>query len=288
MRLIDTAEGAWLSPSEIRIEDIGGQRCAFCVEDGKPVEIGGIEKMSKSKRNTIDPDDIIATFGADTARWFMLSDSPPDRDVIWTEEGVQGAAKFVQRLWRLVNDISDFGRSAKPGLEFGEFAQKIRKAAHSALVKIEDDLARLRFNRCVAQIYDFSNQLAGLLAAVEEADRTDDVRSAFTEAGRILVQLFAPMMPHLGEECWAELGGAIPVAESAWPVADRSLVVDNVLLLPVQVNGKKRGEISISRDATQNEIEQAALDLEAVQRALGDRKPKKVVIVPQRIVNVVV
>jgi leucyl-tRNA synthetase len=280
--------GAWLSPTEIRFDPAGAIRRAFSLFDDQPVEIGGIEKMSKSKRNTIDPDDIITTYGADTARWFMLSDSPPDRDVIWTEEGVQGAAKFVQRLWRLIGEIADFSKSASPVSIYGDTALAVRRSAHMALLKVEDDLARLRFNRCVAQVYDLANQLSSHLAHVESEVAGDDLKMAFREAGQILTHLFAPMMPHLGEECWAELGGVAPIAESPWPEADRSIVVDNMVMLPVQVNGKKRADLFIARNAPQVDIETAVLALEAVQKALEGRKPKKIIIVPQRIVNVVV
>jgi leucyl-tRNA synthetase len=280
--------GAWLSPTEIRFDPDGAIRRAFSLFDDQPVEIGGIEKMSKSKRNTIDPDDIITTYGADTARWFMLSDSPPDRDVIWTEEGVQGAAKFVQRLWRLIGEIADFSKSASPVSIYGDTALAVRKSAHMALLKVEDDLARLRFNRCVAQVYDLANQLSSHLAHVESEGTGDDLKMAFREAGQILTHLFAPMMPHLGEECWAELGGVAPIAESPWPEADRSIVVDNMVMLPVQVNGKKRADLFIARNAAQVDIEAAVLALDAVLKALEGRKPKKIIIVPQRIVNVVV
>jgi leucyl-tRNA synthetase len=283
-----SADGAWMSPTEIRFEFEGSNRRAFALGDDRPVEIGSIEKMSKSKRNTIDPDDIIATYGADTARWFMLSDSPPDRDVIWTEDGVQAAAKFVQRLWRLVGEIADISAAAPEVARFGDKANRIRKAAHAILVKAEEDLARLRFNRCIAHIYDLSNQLAALIAAFEAGSDGDDVRCAFREAGKILVQLFAPMMPHLGEECWAELGGDKLLAESPWPIADRSLIVEDMVTLPVQVNGKKRAELTIARNAGQLEVEEAVLAVEAVQRACEGRKPKKVIVVPQRIINVVV
>ena len=282
------ADGAWLSPTEIKFSSDGSNRLAFALADDRPVKIGGIEKMSKSKRNTIDPDDIIATYGADTARWFMLSDSPPDRDVIWTEEGVQAAAKFVQRLWRLICDIADFSRESTSSEFDSEFAQSVKKAAHSALLKVEDDLARLRFNRCVAQVYELANQLGTLLATVDRENSDVGVRQAFREAGQILVHIFAPMMPHLGEECWAELGGELPVSESPWPQADRSLVADNVLFLPVQVNGKKRGELTISQDATKIEVENAVLAMDVIQRALDGRAPKKIVVVPRRIVNVVI
>jgi leucyl-tRNA synthetase len=167
-------------------------------------------------------------------------------------------------------------------------ARRIRKAAHSALVKVDDDLARLRFNRCVAHIYELANQLTALLASIENPDAPTDVRVALLEAGKILTHLFAPMMPHLAEECWSALGESTLIAESAWPMADLSLVVDNVLLLPVQINGKKRADLMIDRNASVTEIEAAVLDLDIVQRALEGRKPKKVIVVPQRIVNVVV
>ncbi len=281
-------EGAWLSPSEIRIEQTGATRRAFALADDRPIEIGGIEKMSKSKRNTIDPDEIIATYGADTARWFMLSDSPPEKDVIWTEERVQGAGKFVQRLWRLIADIADFSLGAENVASYGEKATQVRKIAHKALVNVEEDLDRLQFNLCVAQVYELANQLTDLLASIDTPSAGPDLKGAFLEAGRILIQLFAPMMPHLAEECWAGLGGEIPIAESPWPTADRSLVVDNVLLLPVQINGKKRGDLSIARNATQNDIATATLKLDFVQRALDGRPPKRVIVVPQRIVNVVI
>ena len=280
--------GSWLAPTEIRIDDTTNLRQVFSLKDGSRVEVGPLEKMSKSKRNTIDPDDIIGSFGADTARWFMLSDSPPDRDVIWTEEGIQGAARFVQKVWRLIGEILDFTSDANETNEFGEFANRVRRAAHGALAKVDVDLARLRFNRCVAQVYELTNELSGLLGSVDRSTLGDDVKAAFLEAAKILVQLFAPIMPHLGEECWALLGGSSLVAEAAWPEVDHSLIVDNVISLPVQINGKKRGDLVVARDASTEEIERALLELDPVRRALAGKKPRKIVIVPQRIVNVVV
>ncbi|MCI4679942.1 leucine--tRNA ligase [Rhodoblastus acidophilus] len=281
-------DGGWLSPTEIRTDDASTPRQVFSLKDGSPVEIGAIEKMSKSKRNTVDPDDIIGSFGADTARWFMLSDSPPDGDVIWTEEGIQGAAKFVQKLWRLIGDIADLCSNAAHETLPSEFANRVRKVAHTALAKVDADLSRLRFNRCVAQVYELTNELRTLLADVDHTNAGDDVRAAFHESGKILIQLFAPMMPHLGEECWATLGASNLVAESAWPTLDHSLIVNDMLNLPVQINGKKRADIIIARDATSKQIEHAVLGLDAVQRFLEGRQPRKIVIVPQRIVNVVV
>jgi leucyl-tRNA synthetase len=280
-------DGGWLSPAEIRVEAEGAGRKAIVAATGAPAEIGPIEKMSKSKRNTVDPDDIIGTYGADTARWFMLSDSPPERDVIWTEEGVQGAARFVQRLWRLTGEIASVPAppEAVPA-EYGPAALDLRKAAHRALIRVEEDVERLRFNRCVAHSYELANALQATLAGIEEPPGPD-MAAALHEAGGILVQIVAPMMPHLAEECWSALGHDGLVAERPWPVADRALVVEDTIVLPVQVNGKKRADLTVPRDAANAEIEAAVVALDAVQRALDGKPVRKIVIVPQRIVNVV-
>ena len=264
----------------------GNQRHASRLTDKTPVSIGAIEKMSKSKRNTVDPDDIISTFGADTARWFMLSDSPPERDVIWTEEGVQGAARFVQRLWRVVCDIASL-EDGHTALHSEQSALAIRKAAHRALARTEDDVERLRFNRCVAHVYELSNTLQSAMSECE-GPASQDLVAVLRESGLILVQIVAPMMPHLAEECWSVLGGQGLVAEAAWPVADRSLIIENEFTYPVQINGKKRADLTIARDADQKTVETAVLALDAVQKALDNQVPKKIIVVPQRIVNVVV
>jgi leucyl-tRNA synthetase len=297
----DPDTGAWLSPAEVRVETgSDGKRRAFSLvaEAGEfdqtgggafEVDIGAIEKMSKSKRNTVDPDEIISTFGADTARWFVLSDSPPERDVIWTEEGVQGAGKFVQRLWRLVGELIFLGGApgAPPPTHFSPPAAAIRRAVHSSVLKIEEDIERLRFNRAIAQVHDLANKLGAAVGAVDSEDLAPDMRAAFREAAEILVLLFAPMMPHLAEECWSRLGHKRLVAEAPWPVADKALVEEDTMELPVQVNGRKRADLVIDRAAGVAAIEAAALGLEAVQRALEGRPVKKIIVVPQRIVNVV-
>ncbi|HEY1311937.1 MAG TPA: class I tRNA ligase family protein, partial [Pseudolabrys sp.] len=281
-----TKNGDWVEPATVKIDGLGDARRATLAATGERVEIGSIEKMSKSKKNTVDPDDIIAAYGADTARWFMLSDSPPERDVIWTEEGVQGAWRFVQRLWRLNGEIAGIkAPTARPAL-FGPEALKVRKAAHSALSHVSDDIARLRFNRCVAHIYEFANALSDAIGAAETAP-APDFAWALREAGDILVRLFHPMMPHLAEECWAALDHKTLVATEAWPQVEPDLLVENTVTLPVQVNGKKRAEVTVSRDATNAEIEAAVLALDEVKRALDGKRPKKVIIVPHRIVNVV-
>ena len=282
-------EGNWVTPAEIEIYNEGGDRRAKLLSNGAPVEIGSIEKMSKSKRNTIDPDDIIGTYGADTARWFMLSDSPPERDVIWTEEGVQGAARFIQRLWRLVGDVVDLAPSDNAHDAASEDAvTTIRKAAHRAIIRVEEDLERLRFNRCVAHAYELANALQAELAVKKDKPVSPQWIAALREACEFLIAIIAPMMPHLAEECWTTLGHHTMVAETAWPKADKSLIVENDIVLPVQINGKKRDELTISRQADNTTIEQAVLSLESVKTALEGKAPKKIVIVPQRIVNVVV
>ena len=284
------ADGQWLAPSEIRVETDGDTRRAFLLGDDEPVEIGPTEKMSKSKRNTIDPDEIISTYGADTARWFMLSDSPPERDVIWTEAGVQGAYKQIQRLWRLTCEIERIVGPERPAppARYGDEAQRIRRIAHGALARIEDEIERLRFNVCIAAIYELANELAQAVGAIDETPVGDDLRAAFAEAGDILVHCFAPMMPHLAEECWEALGHKGFVAQSRWPVADRSLLVSDHVTYVVQVNGKKRGEVTVGRNADPKRIESEALALDAVVRAMNNKPARKVIIVPMRIVNVVV
>ena len=284
------ADGEWVVPAEVQIETIGDKRVAKLAATGETVEIGHIEKMSKSKRNTVDPDDIIASFGADTARWFMLSDSPPERDVIWTEEGAQGAWRFMQRLWRLVNEIAEIGTkapAAKPAA-FDGTALEARKAAHRALARVSEDIDKLRFNRCVAHIYECANAISAAIGEVDSpAKVTPDLAFEMKEAGDILVQLFAPMMPHLAEDCWAALGHKTLVSVQAWPKVEGALLVEDTITLPVQVNGKKRADVTVSRDAKNAEIEALVLTLDAVKKALEGKAPKKVIVVPQRIVNVV-
>src|SRR5262249_35141033 len=269
------------------IEGTGDSRRAVLTATGEPLEIGSIEKMSKSKKNTVDPDDILAAYGADTARWFMLSDSPPDRDVIWTEEGGQGAWRFVQRLWRLIGEIVRVDAPIARPAVFGEEATVVRKAAHRALANVSDDIDKLRFNRCVAHIYEFANALSEAIGRIEKSP-AGDLGWALREAGDILVRLFHPMMPHLAEECWAALGHKTLVATEAWPQVERDLLVESTIPLPVQINGKKRADVTVTRDAEKADIEAAVLALDAVKRALEGKSPKKVIVVPQRIVNVVV
>ena len=289
-RPIASKSGDWVEPASVKIEGMGDARRAFLISTGEEVEIGDIEKMSKSKRNTVDPDDILSTHGADTARWFMLSDSPPERDVIWTEDGVQGAYRFMQRLWRLSNELADIAApagAARPK-EFGPAATAVRKAAHAALAHVGEDIERLRFNRCVAHIYEAANALSAALSEARAAGALPaDLAWSFREAAEILVEIAAPMMPHLAEECWEALGHKTLVAEAPWPEVERGLLLEETITLPVQINGKKRADVTVARDAAIKDVEAAVLALEPVRRALEGRAPKRIIVVPQRIVNVV-
>jgi leucyl-tRNA synthetase len=281
------ADGAYVTPAEVKVEVIGGERRATMIYGDEEVTIGPIEKMSKSKKNTVDPDDIIASYGADVARWFMLSDSPPDRDVIWSDERVQGASRFVQRLWRLVNESAEIAKMAPAGrpASFGADALGLRKAAHGALDKVSGGIERLHFNVCLAHIREFANALAEVLG--KGGAPSPDIAWAVRETSAILVQLFAPMMPHLAEECWQVLGQSGLISEANWPQIERDLLVEDTVTLVVQVNGKKRGDVTVPRVAQNPEIEAAVLALDAVKLALGGKAVRKVIVVPMRIVNVV-
>ena len=283
-------DGYWLLPNEVKFEGEGASRQAIEAASGRPVAIGSIEKMSKSKKNLVDPDDIIAHYGADCARWFMLSDSPPERDVIWTEAGVAGAGRFIQRVWRIVEEIADTYPNAAPAAKpaaFSPEAEVIRKAAHRAMDQVGKAIEGLRFNVAVAQIHEFANVLQATLTKPVDGQSPSGLEWAAREAARFLVTMTGPMMPHLSEECWARLGYNTLLANEPWPAVEAALLVDDQVTIAVQVNGKRRDELVISRAAKTEEVEAAALALDAVSRALEGRPVKKVIVVPQRIVNVV-
>jgi len=275
--------GEWLSPDDVRFENGG----AVEIETGAPVTVGHAEKMSKSKRNTVDPTDIVERFGADTARWFMLSDSPPERDVQWTDAGVEGAWRFIQRLFRLVNEAAaGLPEPDSPAPEsFSNEAQDLRRASHRALAAVTADLDALRFNRAIAQVHEFANRIG----AAQQTDwrSAPEMAWAMREALEFIVLLAGPFIPHVGEEAWARLGYNTLLTNESWPAADSALLIDDAVTIAVQVNGKRRAELKISRHAAKEEVERAALQLEGVTRALGQKRVKRVIVVPQRIVNVV-
>ena len=270
------ASGQWLSPDEV--EQSGG--AARRRDTGAAVEIGPSEKMSKSKKNVVAPESIIDMYGADTIRWFMLSDTPPERDIEWTETGAEGCWRFVQRVYRLVTEtvgLPEVGTVVTSDL--GGSAIALRQAAHRAIAWVTEDLEALRFNRAVARIYELANTIGAASVDVEGTVRR--------EALEILTRLISPMMPHLAESCWQALGHRSLVINESWPTVDVALLRSDTITIAVQVDGKRRGEITIGRDADTEAVRAAALDVEGVVRALAGKSPRKVIVVPQRIVNVV-
>ncbi|WP_170457372.1 leucine--tRNA ligase [Ruegeria arenilitoris] len=248
------------------------------VEDGKlkatgePVEIIPSAKMSKSKKNVVDPVSIISAFGADTARWFVLSDSPPERDVEWTAAGAEAAHKHLSRVHRIVSEIA--ASDAPANAEDEALLREMHKTIHDVTGGVES----FGFNASIAKLYAFTNTLAKSKAGAQ----------AKRQAAMTLAQLMSPMTPHLSEELWQMLGGEGLVALAPWPVADESMLVDDTVTLPIQINGKRRAEISVAKDLDKTQVERIALSTEAVQKALDGAAPKKVIVVPGRIVNVVV
>jgi leucyl-tRNA synthetase len=276
--------GDWLMPSEVKIEGEGTARKATSLATGRAVEIGPVEKMSKSRKNVVDPDDIIAHYGADTARLFIVSDSPPDRDIIWTDAGVAGAGRQIQRISRLIDQVAERGTPKRNGSPpaLGPEAQELRKAAHRALNTVGQTIEGLRYNVGVAQIYELTHAIQ---AALEKSGEGLDW--AIREATELLVLMIGPMVPHLAEDCWARLGYNTLLADQPWREAEAALLVDDRITIAVQVNGKRRDELTVARTATKADIEAAALKLESVARALEGRSVTRVIVVPQRIVNVV-
>jgi len=275
------ADGKWLFPEQIERQADG---TVVQVEGGAPVTVGRSESMSKSKRNVVDPETIIDTYGADTARLFMLSDSPPDRDLEWTEAGVDGAWRYVNRLWRL---MTESGRAvappsaSRPAKLEDSAAFDVFREMHKTIDRVGDDLERFGFNRAVARIREFTNALSDL--------EGDDENAAWVrrQAFEALARLVGPMMPHLAEELWQQLGRDTLLAEEAWPEADPAMLLDDMVTVGVQVAGKLRATIDIVRDADEAAARSAALAHPNVARALDGKEPRKVIVVANRIVNVV-
>jgi leucyl-tRNA synthetase len=254
-----SSDGRWLSPGEIEngIETATGQ----------PVTVGRVEKMSKSKKNTVDPEPIVDQYGADAVRWFMLSDSPPERDLEWSENGIEGAWRFIQRLWRLVGDQS----SSVDGEDIA-----LRKVAHRTVKAVAEAIEGLQFNKAVALIYTLAN-------AVEKAKPSADRTAALAT----LLRIVAPMVPHLAEEAWAAQGHEGLIADAAWPAVDPAMLVDDEVTVAVQVNGKLRDTLVMPKGTAKDAAEAQAMASEKVIRALEGKTPKKVIVVPDRLVNIV-
>jgi leucyl-tRNA synthetase len=272
------AAGKWLLPEEVEKRD----GVMMTVGSNQPVTVGLPEKMSKSKKNVVAPEVIASAYGVDCARWFLMSDSPPERDSEWTQGGVEGSARLVQRIWRLLNEA--LPKMSAPGTSADGVtgaALELRRAVHRAAHELTQDLEQFRFNRGVARLYDLVNTLGAFDA------RVDGAGPALREAFEILSLMIAPMMPHLAEEAWSLLGHDTMIVHAAWPKAIPELVALDQVTLAIQINGKRRDEITLKKDTPAAEVEALALALESVQRALNGATPRKVIVVPNRIVNVV-
>ncbi len=280
-----SADGTWRSPEEITRQG----EDAYLSGTSEKVAVGPSVKMSKSLKNTVDPEEIIEHYGADTARWFVLSDSPPERDVEWTESGIEGSWKFVNKLWRLVdenlNTLPASGTAIPSG--FAEAETALRRATHKTIAAVTDDIDALRFNRAVARIYELANAINGFAAKTAE-NRSSSGGFALREALETIIQMVAPMMPHFAEEAWEKLGHDTMVTNTPWPQAEQALTRDDEVTLPIQVNGKKRGEISVAKDLDAKQVETLARAVDTVIKAIGDKAVRKVIVVPNRIVNIVI
>ncbi len=271
--------GDWVFPELVRNREDGS---LFRSDNGLDVTEGRIEKMSKSKKNVVDPDDIIDQYGADTARWFVLSDSPPERDLLWTESGIEGAWRFTQRVHRMVTDAA----TALPAVgtdipaNLSDSALQMRKAVHKTIKGITADIENLHFNKAVARIYEYANAVG----AKSEGSGSAEVKR---EALETLILLISPMMPHLAEEMWHELGHEGLVSEVSWPQAIEEFTVDNTVKMAVQVNGKVRDTIEVAKDMPKDDVEALALASEKVKNFTDGKTIRKVIVVPGRIVNIV-
>ena len=273
-----TRNGNWVSPAEIEKRD--GQWVE--IETGQPVEVGGIEKMSKSKKNVVAPEEIFESHGADAARLFVLSDSPPARDVQWTASGLEGAWRLVNRIWAEF-EAHPAGPLGDDDGSDADRAAELHRVTHRTVKAVTEAIEGFRFNSAIARIYEFLNALKGF--PIEGAG--PGLLGARREALLALARLIAPFAPHLAEECWAHLGEEGMVVDAAWPVYDPDLAAEDERVLPVQINGKRRGEVRVAAGAAPADVEAVALADAEVRRHLEGLTVRKVIVVQDRIVNIV-
>jgi leucyl-tRNA synthetase len=272
----------WLFPEQVT-KNVNGE--FLNIETNESVKAGRTEKMSKSKKNVVDPETIIQTYGADTARIFMLSDSPPDRDLEWTESGVEGAWRYLNKLWRMGLDIKNSMENGDSTIGLKQPPKEItelEKLTHKTIKAVTNSIETWRFNSAVAQIRELSN-------AISDCRNTNsEGTSIVLNSYKVLLRLIEPMTPHIAEELWAQLGNTGFLCDQPWPTYDEALVLDDEINIAVQVNGKLRGKISIPRESSEEAIKALALGLDNVRKQIGEHEIRRVIVVPNRIVNVVI
>jgi len=273
-------DGRWLSPEEVGIRDqaLGIREentnrqslmpnALMELATGRPVTVGRIEKMSKSKKNTVDPRHIIESYGADAARLFMLSDSPPDRDLEWTDAGIEGAWRYIQRVWRLVSSLQSPVAST-------DISDDLKRKTHQTIAQVTDDIEKFHFNKAIARIRELTNMIEGA-----DGDRREALEAA--------LHLLCPFLPHLAEECWQQLGHKDELSSRPWPKADLAFLTQDEVTVAIQINGKTRTTIQLAKDLPKEQAEAKVMELQTVRDALKDKQVKKIIVVANRIVNVV-
>lgn len=270
------AGGDWVEPAFVALSGEGKARAAKHRESGEALQIGDIEKMSKSKKNVVDPEDMVEDYGVDAARLFVMSDSPPERDVQWTTGGIEGAGRFVQRVW------AEF-ETQPATVPDAPSDDTLRRATHKLIKAVGESIEGFRFNSGIARLYEFLNVLKDFKAD----GASPSVLAARAEALSVFARLIAPFTPHLAEECWVKIGGEGMVVDAPWPTYDAALATDSEVVLPVQINGKRRGEVRAARDADEAAVRELALSDPAVSVHLAGLTVRKVIVVPGRIVNIV-
>ncbi|HPI63056.1 MAG TPA: leucine--tRNA ligase [Alphaproteobacteria bacterium] len=260
-------QGHWLFPDEVEKKPAGQY---ICSADQTPVTVGRSEKMSKSKKNVIDPTQIVEMYGADTARWFVLSDSPPDRDFEWTNAGAEGAWRFIQKIWRLLSLLPTPSQSAEPISLF-------RRTIHKTIAGVTADIEAFRFNRAIARLYELVNAFSDNIT-----------KSDLQEGLEVLAQLIQPFMPHLAEELWQQLGHRQSIMQQPWPKADETLIQEETHVIAIQINGKMRDTVTVPKDISEQGLKEKALLQPAIQKFLANRPVRKIIVVPNRLINIMV
>ena len=273
-----TVNGDWIEPRLVTIKD----NEVFHKDTGEPLKKGPSEKMSKSKKNVVDPSIIIEEFGADTARWFVLSDSPPERDIFWSESGVEAAGKFIKKIWKTIVELNKLIEKNVSN-ENNEKTINLKKINHKTLNNITKDLDSLSFNKVIARLYEF----VGEISKIKESDNID--AKAISESLSFLLIMLGPITPHLAEEGWSLFNkDKGMVCEQSWPNIEESLIAESTIRIPIQVNGKKKSEVQVDKNIDESKLREIALSDDSIKSFIGDKEIKKLIIVPNRIINIVV